>query len=131
MPINDFLPFAIDEAANVQPQGDYLYSTSTKKGFVMGRAHSAEANKVWRQASFIAAGLAQYVLEERGVDVLDDGDLPSFVEKLRWAIYTGAGAYIGDTPPPLPQNGDFWWDSVGGRLYFWYVDPDSSQWVGI
>ena len=37
----------------------------------------------------------------------------------------------GDTPPlsPAPQAGNLWFNDVEGRLYIYYVDADSSQWV--
>ena len=31
--------------------------------------------------------------------------------------------------PASPQVGQLWWDSVGGQLYVWYNDGNSSQWV--
>jgi hypothetical protein len=36
---------------------------------------------------------------------------------------------VSDTAPSSPKAGDLWWDSVGGQLYVWYVDANSSQWV--
>ena len=47
-----------------------------------GKASSAQVNKVIRQASFIAAALAQFVSDKTQRDVLDNGDLPGFVELL-------------------------------------------------
>lgn len=41
----------------------------------------------------------------------------------------GASVIVGDTPPGAPHNGDLWFDTVGGNLYIWYSDPNSSQWV--
>lgn len=36
----------------------------------------------------------------------------------------------GDTPPPNPQEGDFWNRTTGTvGLYVWQVDGDSGQWV--
>jgi hypothetical protein len=32
-------------------------------------------------------------------------------------------------PSVTPQAGGLWFDSVGGQLYVWYVDPNTSQWV--
>mgnify|MGYP000506309452 CR=1 FL=1 len=44
----------------------------------------------------------------------------------------GAGATISPTPPN-PGNeaeGDLWWNSDDGRLYIWYIDPNTdAQWV--
>lgn len=36
---------------------------------------------------------------------------------------------VSDTPPPLPIQGQLWWDSIGALLYMWYNDGNSSQWV--
>jgi len=50
---------------------------------------------------------------------------------LSWASAAGGGASItvSDTPPSAPSVGALWWDSVGGQLYVWYADANSSQWV--
>lgn len=36
---------------------------------------------------------------------------------------------VADTAPSSPSEGLLWWDSVGGELYLWYSDPNTSQWV--
>ena len=36
---------------------------------------------------------------------------------------------IGGSSPEFASTGDLWWDSDEGRLYIYYVDIDSSQWV--
>lgn len=82
MPINDFKPFATGPGANVTPKEDWENLPALLSGFVSGKASSAQMNKAFRQASFIAAALAQFVSEKTDQDVLDDGDLPGFVEKL-------------------------------------------------
>ena len=38
-------------------------------------------------------------------------------------------ATISDAPPASPQAGRLWYDSVGGQLYTFYNDGNSSQWV--
>ena len=35
----------------------------------------------------------------------------------------------GPTPPENPIEGNLWWNSVSGRMYVYYVDQDSGQWV--
>ncbi len=50
------------------------------------KASSAQVNKVIRQASFIAAALAQYTANKSGLDVLDDGDLNGFITKMSSAF---------------------------------------------
>jgi hypothetical protein len=53
---------------------------------------------------------------------------------LSWATPAGGGSggppvTISATPPLAPAVGALWWDSVGGQLYIWYSDPNTSQWV--
>lgn len=36
---------------------------------------------------------------------------------------------IGITPPENPIAGNLWWNSEDGRMYIYYVDNDSAQWV--
>lgn len=50
------------------------------------KASSAQVNKALRQASFIAAALAQYTASKSGQDVLDDGDLSGFIAKMSAAF---------------------------------------------
>lgn len=40
-----------------------------------------------------------------------------------------AGVVISDTSPASPVPGTQWWDSSVGRLYIYYNDGNSSQWV--
>jgi hypothetical protein len=37
--------------------------------------------------------------------------------------------YVGDTSPPSPWNGAFWFDSLTSQLFVYYNDGNSSQWV--
>jgi hypothetical protein len=50
---------------------------------------------------------------------------------LSWATAAGGGASVttSDTAPSTPADGDLWYDSIGGRLYVYYEDPNTSQWV--
>ncbi|MFZ9261323.1 MAG: hypothetical protein ACO23G_12935, partial [Limnohabitans sp.] len=41
----------------------------------------------------------------------------------------GASVAISATAPATPKAGDMWWNSDDGRLYIYYTDADSSQWV--
>ena len=36
---------------------------------------------------------------------------------------------IGNEPPADPVAGNLWWNSSDGRMYIYYVDNDSAQWV--
>ncbi|EKK0096539.1 hypothetical protein MP866_13080 [Escherichia coli] len=79
---NDFKAFATDRNANVMSQEEWEALPALLSGFTAGKASSAQVNKVIRQASFIAAALAQFVSDKTQLDVLDNGDLPGFVELL-------------------------------------------------
>ena len=79
---NDFKAFATDRNANVISQEEWETLPALLSGFTAGKASSAQVNKVIRQASFIAAALAQFVSDKTQRDVLDNGDLPGFVELL-------------------------------------------------
>jgi hypothetical protein len=41
----------------------------------------------------------------------------------------GGSVSVGDTLPTNPQPGGLWWDSVGGQLYVYYNDGNTTQWV--
>lgn len=76
---NDFKAFATGKNANVMSQEEWEALPALLSGFTAGKASSAQVNKVIRQASFIAAALAQFVSDKTQRDVLDNGDLPGFV----------------------------------------------------
>jgi len=86
MPTNDFKPFAVAAGANVLSQADYSALAALSTGWQSGVAKSPEVNKAIRQATFIAAAIAQYVSDKAGVDVLDDGNVGNFVAKLVSAL---------------------------------------------
>ena len=83
---NDFKPFATAANANVTAQADWETLPALLSGFMAGKASSAQVNKAIRQASFIAAALAQYTANKSGQDVLDNGDLNGFITKMAAAF---------------------------------------------
>lgn len=86
MATNNFKPFATAANANVTAQDDWEALPALLSGFMAGKASSAQVNKAIRQASFIAAALAQYTANKSGLDVLDDGDLNGFISKMGTAF---------------------------------------------
>ena len=36
---------------------------------------------------------------------------------------------VGPNPPENPIEGNLWWNTAEGRMYIYYTDADSSQWV--
>lgn len=91
--INDFKPWATDPDADVLTQAAFiaLIASLGNKGFVGGTAISGQLNKVWRQSSFTAAFLNQYVSDTLAVDVLDDGDEAAAEARFIKALFTSAG----------------------------------------
>lgn len=89
MATNDFKAFAIGASANVLTQPDFVALTSLiTNGFQAGTANSEQLNKVWRQASVIAALIGDYIGRNTGADALDDGDLGTLLGNLEKAIHS-------------------------------------------
>ena len=86
MAINEFKPFAATAEANVQEQADYEQSEVIRAGFRTGLARSAEVNKAIRQASSIAAAVAEFTAEKSGKDMLDNGDIGLIRENFETAL---------------------------------------------
>ncbi len=105
MPVNQFLPFATDEDANVMSQTDYDALTARQSGFQLGVASSQELNKVWRQASIISTAIAQFICDNQAEDVLDNGEIPTLVTQLETAIQSFLG---GNSTLVLPGTTVLW-----------------------
>ena len=72
---NDFQVFAGAAGANVLTQAEWLALAQLTTGFQSGVLTSASLNKALRQASTIAALLAQFIAANSGQPVLDDGTI--------------------------------------------------------
>lgn len=116
---NDLKLFAGGSSANVMTQAEYEALASLVNGFSTGVAQSKQLNKVWRQASFVAAMIGLFTSKKSGEDVLDDADVDGFEEKFASALQafissqTAQGAFwqpvISLTitaPPENPVLGD-------------------------
>lgn len=95
MPSNDILPFATGANPNVITQAAYAALAARLNGFQAGIAQPAEVNKALRQASFVAAMLAQFTANKANVNVVDNGDLNAFEAQLLAAINGVAAQAIG------------------------------------
>ncbi|TJZ75567.1 gp53-like domain-containing protein [Chitiniphilus eburneus] len=98
MPTNDFLVFGGDAAANVMSQAAYAGLAARTAGFSAGTAQSAQLNKVWRQASIMSATLAQYIADQTGNDVLDNGTVSTILASLK------AATAVTVTPPQFDND---------------------------
>jgi hypothetical protein len=129
---NDFLPFATAPDANVSTQAQWIADPIVPEGFTSGILPSAKTNKAIRQASFIAAGTAQMVLNTLGLDVLDDGNIGHFTSQLTSAITAlGSGGGPGGGVPEAPADGQMYGRGTTAGLHVWNpVVPLSGTQVG-
>ncbi len=86
MPQNEFKPFAIASSAAVLEQSEYETSQVLREGFKKGLARSIEVNKAIRQASSIAAVVAEFAAEKSGKDMLDNGEMGILKENFETAL---------------------------------------------
>lgn len=101
---NQFLAFATGNGSNVLAPAEYASLSSLSQGFQAGIAKSKEVNTPLRQATFVAAAIAQ-LIANNNQNALDDGDLSGFVAKLSSAIVStgntpGLVAYFAQTTAP-------------------------------
>ncbi|MFA1277849.1 hypothetical protein ACDI90_20565 [Klebsiella quasipneumoniae] len=94
MATNNFKPFATASGANVLSQTDYEALAALASGFLSGKASSAQVNKALRQATTMAAVLAQFMADNSGSDVLDDGDTATLLSILESAIGISASGRL-------------------------------------
>lgn len=90
MPQIDYLPVATGGGANVDSQAGFAGSGYQTQGFTAGVAKSAQANKVWRQSSMVAAAIANFIANVLSINVVDDGLIANLITNLTRAIFTGA-----------------------------------------
>lgn len=105
---NDILVFADDAGANVLTQVEYAADTQRTVGNQAGIARSSFVNKVLRQTSFIAASLAQLIVDRTGQSVLDDGDDATLLTNMKNATdvaYNINSATAKTTPVDADQFG--------------------------
>ncbi|WP_157146239.1 hypothetical protein [Achromobacter insuavis] len=105
MAINQILPFGTVSGANVLAPADYQVLAARLAGFSAGTAKSKELNTVWRQASFVAAMIGQYIADKAGQDVLDNGDLAALQAKFVAAL-AASPALTGTPTAPTPAASD-------------------------
>ncbi|MGW8307003.1 MAG: hypothetical protein ACWGIK_14460 [Achromobacter pulmonis] len=103
--INQILPFGTVPGANVLAPADYQALAARLAGFSAGTAKSRELNTVWRQASFVAAMIGQYIADKAGQDVLDNGDLAALQEQFVAAL-AASPALTGTPTAPTPAASD-------------------------
>ena len=93
---NEILPFGLGAESNVMTQAGYEALAARSGGFSSGVAKSEQLNKVWRQSSFVASVLADFIAKQSGNNVLDDGNVAVLLANLELAIKRYAGSNLPD-----------------------------------
>jgi hypothetical protein len=75
----DFVAFATASNALVLGQTVYGSETWIYNGFSVGIADPASCNTVWRQSTFVACGITQWMANTLNRHIYDDGNLTNFV----------------------------------------------------
>ena len=115
---NDFLVWAGAGGANVLTQAAYAALGNLTTGVVSGTASSAQANKAWRQASIIAAMIAQFITDKSGQTAIDDGTTATLETNFTAAINAVMAT---NSPSLLNTNG---WKKIpdaGSPSGFWII----------
>ena len=101
MATNEILRFAeTDTGTNLLTQSEYLADSQRPIGNQPGVARSKLVNKALRQASLIAAGLAEYIADNQANNITDALTPQNIADYLQAAI-TGA---LGVTPPQFDND---------------------------
>lgn len=114
MATNEILTFAAGGGANILTQAEYASDAQRTSGNVPGVARSKLVNKAARQSSFVSAMIGQFIADQGGIDVVDDGDVlgleADFVAALRAYLQTQvastaqAQAFTNDTATITPKK---------------------------
>ncbi|TNH42334.1 phage tail protein [Photorhabdus luminescens] len=83
---NDFKAFSISDDANAVGQEKYEESQSLQAGFPPDNVSTHVLNKVLRQSSTISSVMANFIAEQSGADVLDNGDIAKLTSQLNRAL---------------------------------------------
>ena len=108
MATNDFLPFATGAGANVLSQSDYAALAALATGYQSGIAKSQQLNKTWRQASIMAAVLAQFIVDRSGQNATDDGTTATLLANLKASAAALGGSatqsFLSSTAPQFDAS---------------------------
>jgi len=115
MPYKDFQVNEILTAADVNSflmkQAVMTFADSTARATALGTP---------------TAGMMSFLTASTAVEVYSGSTA------VGWTAITGGGGggvAVGTAAPSTPAEGDLWWDSDDGKLYVYYDDGTSQQWV--
>jgi len=135
---------AADAMNNLGGEGSKIQVTNyDSHNFTAGSFYSLASATAPPVAGHAFAGIC-YPAVVAGVATSDmfvevrDRDEPNqpgsqYVRQKKAGVWSGwqkaEGTAMGGTPPAAPANGMFWWDPTRGKLFVFYSDPNTSQWV--
>jgi hypothetical protein len=90
----DYVPWATGGGANVYAPDVYQALGILETGVEPGLADPQAANTTWRLASMVAAAVANFISQQLGVAILDDGNLTTLI-----ANFTAAVAVASNVKP--------------------------------
>lgn len=125
----DFLVFGGGAGANVISQGSYVGMGARTGGFSAGVAPSAVVNKPIRQASIIAAAVAQFIVDHTGLPVVDDGTTAAIGTNLLAAVRAVGSPYLNASSSVPLTAGAYDVDTTAGPLTL-TLPPPSATFVG-
>ena len=84
----------------------------------------------WAELAYLTDIPALYVLPIASTSVLGGVKIDGTTITISSGVISSAGLVTVSATAPSPvQNGALWYDLVGGQLYAWVNDGNSSQWV--
>lgn len=107
MPTNQIMAFATGANALVLTPDQYAALAARVNGFVAGPADEYQLNTVWRQSSFVAAMIGQFIADRAQVNVLDNGDIATLENNFVNAIAAVASGQV----PNLPAS-SYWHSGI-------------------
>jgi hypothetical protein len=136
--VGDVVLFTYDTTTGaISTGGGTVLAQATASPSVRWQATGNAANlKAWRATENPDGTLRFGAYNDAGVEVAGitfqrDGKL---IADLSGSTGIPSPLVVGPTPPASPQPNQLWWNSDdsnlgGGRLYLYFVDVDTSQWV--
>lgn len=120
---NTWTPISIGIIPGLQPALDEKIGEAPTDGALYGRDGST--------GSWLAIEIAWNDIVGKP-PIIDEAPLDGSLYARQSAGWTQiGGAYVGDTPPPLPVPNTFWYESDTGYLLLRYNDGNSEQWVQV
>lgn len=86
----DYVAWATGGGANVYTPAVYQALAVLATGVEPGLADPQQANTTWRLASMTSAALANFISQQLGIAILDDGNLTNLIANLTSAVSTAS-----------------------------------------